>query len=834
MDGECAARRGRRPGARLVEASTRLRITLRRMSPASRIRNVIGLLVAFVVASMVLGVLAAGLFLPAVGATGVTASKSVDFFNSLPGTLKQPPLPQQTKVLSSDGKVIAKFFDQNRINVDLEQISKPMQQAVISIEDARFYHHGGVDPQGLMRAFLVNQFHKGVVQGASTLTQQYVKNVLVQTAYVAGDKEGQRAATADNNARKVKEIRYAVSLEKQMSKNQILNRYLNIAWFGGVTYGVEAAGLHYFNTHAKDLTIPQAALLAGMIQNAQEWSPTAHPDQAKERRNVVLRVMRDQSVITQAEFDKYSKQGLGLNLQPLRNGCANTGRDFGFYCDYIKNLIIHSGNDFRSIGTTEDKRSIALLRGGLTIKTTLSPKIQVAAMKAVNDRVPSRNSPGVGAAAVTVEPGTGRVLAIAENRTWDPNDKKQGHTSTNWAVDYKFGGSVGFQTGSTFKPFTLATWLKQGKSLNASVSSETGTAPFSAFHSCVQMDRSQSYTYYNSEGRGHGNISVFQATYASVNGAYVSMEKQLNLCDIVDTAESFGVHRASAEDNNCDASTAKTTQLPRCNPSLTLGVYNISPMTMAAAYAGFAAQGLYCKPVAISAIIDRDGNTLAIPQPSCKQVLDKKVANTLNYGLSRVFKPGGTAARVGPLPGGREASGKTGTSNDSQQTWFCGYTTKLSTAVWVGLPRPGNTSLNHKKIDGHVTRVFGATYAAPIWKQIMTTATKGTPKERFAKPDSDLTKVPTKAVPNVAGMSVKAAISRLKAAGFNPTADGGFVNSKYPAGRVAGTSPPGGSRVQPGTTVQISISNGHGGGGGGGNRGNGGGLVGGLFPGGNG
>jgi membrane peptidoglycan carboxypeptidase len=803
------------------------------MSPAPASRNVLGLLGAFVVASMVTGVLLAGLFLPVVGASGVTASKSVDFFNSLPGDLQTPPLAEQSKVLSADGKVIAKFFDQNRINVTLDKISKPMQQAAIAIEDARFYEHGGVDPQGLARALVVNQVKGGVVQGASTLTQQYVKNVLSQTAYAKGDKKGQLAAIADTKERKVKEIRYAVSIEQKLSKDEILNRYLNIAWFGGNTYGVEAAGLRLFNTHAKDLDVTQAALLAGMIQAPDTWSPTANPEGAKTRRDVVLGVMRDQKYIDEAEYRESVDADLGIDLQRLRNGCANTTLAYGFYCDYVWQLLTES-DEYSALGKTQEDRENKIRRGGLTIKTTLMPKIQEAATKAVNEKVPSRNSPGVGAAAVTVEPGTGRVLAIAVNRTWDPNENVPGHTATNYAVDFKYGGSAGFQTGSTFKPFTLATWLKKGKSLNATVNSNAATASFSQFKSCVPMDRSQSYSYSNSEGQSQGNISVFKATYASVNAAYVSMEKQLNLCDIVDTAQSFGLHSAKPRPDICAQGNPLTTGLFKCSPALTLGIMDISPMTMAAAYAGFAAQGLYCTPIAVSGIVDRDGKDIDVPQSQCKQVLDKKVAATLTYGLSRVFKPGGTAARLGGLPGGRDASGKTGTTNDSKQTWFAGYTTKLATAVWVGIPTLSSEkdTLNRRKIDGRVTRVYGATYAAPIWKQLMTAAVKGTPKENFPKPDQELLKSPTTAVPNVDGMAVGDAIDLLKSKGFDPSATGGLVNSRYPVGRVAATSPAGGSRVATGSQVIISISNGIADVGNGGGNGNGG-LLGGAFPNGN-
>jgi membrane peptidoglycan carboxypeptidase len=302
------------------------------------------------------------------------------------------------------------------------------------------------------------------------------------------------------------------------------------------------------------------------------------------------------------------------------------------------------------------------------------------------------------------------------------------------------------------------------------------------------------------------------------------MEKQLDLCDIRDTAEDLGVHLAAPRLDICSQKRPQpeTERLPTCAPSLTLGVEDISPMTMAAAYASFAAKGEYCSPIVITSILDRNKKPVKIPKSNCSQALDEKVANTVNLGLSRVFKPGGTAAAVGGLPNNRPASGKTGTTNGSVDTWFVGYTPQLATAVWVGdpntymvghdskgHPKYARKTLNGRTIDGHhYGSVFGATVAAPIWKKIMTTALEGTKIEQFAAADPKLTRTPQTTVPNVDGKPVQDAINALKAAGFTSNVSSTLIPSSYPLGSVASTSPKGGSKADTGAEVTISVSSG--------------------------
>src|SRR4051794_22624864 len=456
------------------------------MPSALRARNVLGLLGAFVVTSMAGGVLAAGLAMPAVGASGVLTKNSVNYFDSLPSELTQPPLAEGSRLLAADGSRITTFFEENRVNKDLKDISPYMQAAIVAIEDARFEKHGGVDPKGLARAAIVNKITGHTEQGASTLTQQLVKNILVEAANAKGDKVAQEQATEQIASRKLKEIRYAVALEKKFSKQEILNRYLNIAWFGGKINGVEAAAKYYFNTTAKRLTLPQAATLAGMVQNPPKYSPRYNPKTSLARRNVVLAKMYELNKIDQKTYLAARATKLSPKITITRNGCANAGKN-GYYCEYVRRQIIDN-NAFSALGKTPLERENTLKRGGLTITTAMSPKIMKAAWKGLTSTIPTKDKSRVATATVTVEPGTGLVRSIQQNKLYDPAEHKgkkiTGTEAINYSVDKEWGGGNGFQTGSTFKPFTLATWLKQGKSLNAVVPSGSGVAPFSSFRSC--------------------------------------------------------------------------------------------------------------------------------------------------------------------------------------------------------------------------------------------------------------------------------------------------------------------------------------------------------------
>jgi membrane peptidoglycan carboxypeptidase len=690
-------------------------------------RLVLFLLVSVLAGALSVVVLASPVVL---GATFVDASTGA--FADLPSTLTTPALSQTSTMVAADGSRIASFYSENRKVVPLAQMSPWARKAIVAIEDARFYDHGAVDPRGVVRA-AVNNLTGGGTQGASTLTQQYVKNLLVEQALGSGDNAAIQAATAPTLSRKVREVRLALGLEQQLSKDQILAGYLNIVYFGQNSYGIEAAAQRYFGVHATRLTLPQAALLAGMVQEPVNDDPIKHPSAAKARRNVVLKAMLDERMITPAHYRSAVRTPIRITGNALPNGCTGAGRK-GFFCEAAIRSI-QTDPQFAALGATPADRLTAISRGGLVLRTTLDPATQAGAVEAVGARIPVRDRSGIAAAAVTVEPGTGKVLSMAQNRTYSVSAGR-GRTSINYATDASLGGATGFQTGSSFKPFTLATWLAQGHTLDETVDATPRAYPFDDFSSCGdRLQGTQPYSPGNSEGSETGEMSVLRATADSVNTAYVSMESRLDLCDIAGTAESLGVHLASPQ-QECSPKEPATTKLPTCLPSLTLGVATISPLTMASAYGGFATGGTYCPPVLVRAIDRRssDGSpattSLPVPTSQCRQALDSQVASGVNEALSHVLTEG-TAAGVGPLSDWPSA-GKTGTTDGPYDTWFVGYTAQRSTAVWVGDPgsAEGRRVLRDIEIGGrYYGIVYGASIAAPIWKDLMTTAQQGLPSQ---------------------------------------------------------------------------------------------------------
>ena len=376
---------------------------MRSSSPG--VARVLALLATFVAASLVTGALAAGLFIPAVGATGVVTRSGVDYFNNLPADLSTPPLAEQSTMYAADGRtVIARFFDENRVNVPLAKITPVMRQAIIAIEDSRFYEHGGVDPKGVVRAALNNSMN-GEVQGASTLTQQYVKNYNVEKALAAGDPAAAKAAVSQNYSRKLQEMRTAIALEKKLSKDEILEGYLNIALFGNNTWGVEAAASYYFDTSATKLTLVQAATLAGLVQSPTTYSPFDHPDRALTRRNDVLGRMLTLGMINQKQYDTARKAKLITKRTPSHNGCITAAE---------RRLLLRLRDQpdadrpvLRLPRQDRAERVTNIKRGGYSIVTSLDPRLQQQAYNTVIEHVPVTDPSKVAAVAVTVQPGTG-------------------------------------------------------------------------------------------------------------------------------------------------------------------------------------------------------------------------------------------------------------------------------------------------------------------------------------------------------------------------------------------------------------------------------------------
>ena len=770
------------------------------------------LLVGFLTVSLVAGVLMAGLVLPAAGAAGLLARDGMSMFNSLDAQLEDMPLPEGSTMYASDGKtVIARFYEENRVVTPLSRVAPVMQQAIVAIEDSRFFEHGGVDPKGLVRAVVSNELNDGQVQGASTLTQQYVKNVLLESAVAAGDQTAARNAVVKTNARKIREIRMALQYEQDHSKEEILEGYLNIANFGQNNYGVEAASRYFFSTSAAKLTLPQAALLAGLVQIPETYNPFRHPEAATERRRAVLTRMSELGMITQEEFAEADAAELPNEPNRAKSGCVSAIKEFGYFCDYAVKMLL-SDPRYASLGKTDKERLNIIKRGGLKIVTTVDAKLQKAATQYLMKRIPAADASGVAAAAVTVEPGTGKVLAIAQNRIFNP-EKGPGQTEVSYGVDGKYGASLGFQVGSNFKPFTLATWLSKNKGLYTNVNGDIKRRPFSDFTACGQRLSGQTYEFDNSEGRGQATIDVMSATYRSVNTAYVDIESRLDLCDIAKTSEKLGVHLASVPfDNSCHADGKPSTKVPTQCPSLTLGSFNISPMTMANAYAVFASEGTYCPPTPVEGLTDRSGEPMAVGKTECDdKALPVNVARGVTYALKNVFTRG-TATNVGRTPW--PAAGKTGTTDASIHTWFTGYTKQRATSVVVTDPKvyksstlspgiAGQRSLNNRRIGGdYYYRVYGSTIAAPLWRQIMGVAMDGLPDKDWKKPTGKVLTGSGIPVANVAGRTIGEASAILGRQGFRVRV-ASPVTSSLGADRVARTSPAPGGRLERGSTVTL-------------------------------
>ena len=759
----------------------------------------LALLLSFALVAGIGGVLAAGLALPAVAVVNTATNTTVQAFDALPTELDYAKtLPQKSTILAADGSVLATFYDQNRVVVPLTDIAPILQHAVIATEDKRFYEHGGVDPTGMLRALVKNQLDSDSTQGASTLTQQYVKNVLIEQALELPTKAEQQKAIEEARGvtyeRKLREMKLAIALEKELTKDQILERYLNIAQFGPSEYGVESAAEYYFGTHAKDVTYLQAATIAGITQSPTKWDPVQNPKDSQNRRNTVLGLMRDQGYITEAEYTKGVATPLAktLKITQVQQGCMTAGAKVagsGYFCDYVTKVI---AND-PAFGKTKLERTNLLYRGGLTITTTLVPAQQRAADASVKQGIPVNDRSGVGSAIVSVQPGTGKITAMAQNRNYNATAKSGPRdTSLNFNTDVAYGGSQGFAPGSTFKPFTLLEWLKTGHSLYERVNGTARWLNTNQFTSCGRPLASSTWKVGNSEP-GHGMMSVLDATKNSVNLAYLSMAMKLDLCDIMDDAADLGVH----------LSTAGGGKVPAL-PSNVIGSANVSPLTMAAAFATFASGGTYCAPVAITKVVNSDGKSLAVPKANCHEAIEAKYANTVNFALSHVWE--GTAARANPKPF-YDAAGKTGTTTKNQYTWFVGYTPRLATAVWVGFPKGYDPVQNVTIAGHHYDYVYGADIAAPTWGRFMNTVLATGTNPKFAEPDDKLVHGEKAQIPYVIGRSVDDATSAITAAGFTVKIADNQVDSNVPAGSVADQDPSG--KATRGATVTLTLSNGH-------------------------
>ncbi len=780
----------------------------------TNLASIISLLGAFLAAAVVMGLLAAGLIMPAVGAAGAAARSGVDVFDSLPTEFTAAPLSQQSKIVAAGGGLLATPYEENRIIVPLANVAPIMRKAQVAIEDSRFYEHGGVDVRGVVRALASNAAGTSV-QGGSTLTQQYVKLMLQETALKAGDKSAAEAAVARSGlaglTRKLQELKYSIQLEKDLSKDQILQGYFNLVYYGDQAYGVEAASKHYFGgKSAKDLTLPEAALIAGLAQNPGTTDPVNHPDKALARRNVVLDRMYELGVIQETDYTAAKAVPLAqmLKITPAVSSCASANEN-AYFCDYAMRYLLTDPSLNAALGATQEERKKKIYGGGVTIVTTLDANAAQVAREEIQARVPAGNDVNIGAAAVSVDPTTGAVRAMAQNTRYNSNAKEApGETSINWAVDTRYGGSLGFQFGSTEKAFALVTALEHGMPINSTVNAKAGGPNVQATYTKEEFPgdstqcglAGQTWKVKNDDNVQAGPISLTEATAKSVNTAFVQLVSQLGACNVRDTETRMGLLRSNGEPMK---------PLPS---SITLGTDNVSPLTVASAYGSLGNNGIHCTPDPISAIMGPDQKPLPVPplgKGNCKQVVDADVAHGVAAIMSSVLTPGGTAS-ASALANGRPAAGKTGTSDRNNETWFAGYTPQLSTAVWVGTPNDlrNEQTLDNVRLAGQFYPVVhGSSVAAPTWKAIMDRLMATTPVVPFPAPSDKVINGEVVAMNDVVGLTVEDATTSLQQQGF-AVAVGRRIYSAYRPGIVAGTDPS--SQGNRGSLVTLLISAGPG------------------------
>lgn len=680
------------------------------MSPERRTTGSLAATVGAIVGvSALAGLLVALILIPFAGSLGVLTRDVVRDFESLPEELNTPPLPERSVILASDGSVLATIYYQNRIEVPLESIAPIMRQATVAVEDARFLDHNGVDFRGIVRAAASNASSGEISEGASTLTMQYVKNVLVSQATSAEELD---AARGDSSARKIKEVRLALALEKRFTKGEILSRYLNIAYFGSGAYGIEAASRRYFSKPAANLTLAEAATLAGIVQRPTSYDPLRNPELSAERRNVVLDRMASLDYISQDDAERAQKIPMQelLNPSQVSNGCTSSYAPF--FCDYVLQSIRE--NDI--FGETPEAREAFLRRGGYTITTTMDPTVQKAVTQIVNSTIPIDDPSGKAAAISMVQPGTGQIIAMTQNRDWGTAGR--GNTTYNYNAPQDMGGTIGMQAGSTFKIFTLAAALEAGISPNEYISAPSPNT-FTNFRNCDTGAIYEPVTVRNSTTSG--TLNMPQATAYSTNTYFMAIEERTGICRPADIAESLGVTLGNGD------------PLLRV-PSFTLGTMEIAPLSLANAYATFAAHGRYCEPVPILEIRNRDGARLPVPNGNCRQVLEREVADGVTVMLNGVVD-GNISGRTGAAMnlGDRPVAGKTGTTNESAAVWFAGFTPQVASAVWVGDPRGGYAfPLKDVTINGkYYQQVYGGTLPGPIWRESMLAASANLPIVNF-------------------------------------------------------------------------------------------------------
>jgi membrane peptidoglycan carboxypeptidase len=742
------------------------------------------------------GVLVAGVTFPVAAGLGLVSNDASDSVTSVSTDLADGALPLTTTITDSAGEPIAWLFDQNRVEVGPDEISPAMKAAMVAIEDRRFYQHHGVDWQGTLRALVANSASGDVVQGASTLTQQYVKNY---TLYVEAETEAERLkATEQTPARKLREVRVALQLERSMPKDEILTRYLNIVFWGNGAFGIASAARTYFGTTPDQLTVPQAALLAGMVRSTAAFDPVNNPEAATQRRNVVIEQMRDQQMITEQQAQAAAAAPLGIvdPLQNRPNGCIGAG-EAGFFCKYVVDYLGEAGFS-----------SEQLNRGGYTIRTTLD-RDALRKMKASLDAEVPPQQPNVANVMSLVEPGKERhrVLAMGSSRTYGLDAEAD---ETSYGLPFE---PVNLGAGSVYKIFTAATALQKGLGIDYQL-----LVPGSGYASPIYRDGSgrpipvqNSGTSFNSDRR----LSMTDALAQSPNTAFVKLMEFTGVPDVVDMAVRLGMRSLATTPfvdpgtgERTDRSIAEVTKAQR-QASFTLGVSPTSVLELANVGATLASGGTWCPPSPIDSITDVAGNPVPVTEAPCEQVVPEGLANTMMTALSKDDEPGGTAARAaGEVGWDRPFAGKTGTTQQHKSAAFLGAVPQMSGAVITfdnsSSPRPLCDGAGSPFACGE-GNIFGGKTPAETWFGAMVPILEGEPALPLPPTDPRYVEGGAESrVPDVVGRGANDARAQLEQAGWTVTTR--TVDNRAPRGTVVGQSPRG--TALPGETVVLQVSSG--------------------------
>ncbi len=715
------------------------------MKLLSRIRDVLsskGQARPIVRIGLLTGLLAALVSYPLIAIGGLGLKAGSELYQSLPSELNTQPPAQTSYAYAADGKTpMVMFYDEYRKYTPIGEVADVMRKAIVASEDARFYDHRGVDAKGIARAFVANQTAGKVSQGASTLTMQYVRMKLRDGAATPGEV---LAATEQTTGRKVREMRLAVLVEQQLSKTEILERYLNVAYFGHRAYGVFAAAHIFFSKLPSELTLAESALLAGLVKAPSAYDPAGlDPSGALERRNYVIDRMQSLDYITPEAAEATKAEPIALAVTEPPNDCMSIRdevNDWGFFCDFLKSWWVQQA----AFGAGPAERLDRLRRGGYRIITSLDPEVQRIALDHVTKRERIGSSYALGQ--VIVQPGTGRVKAMAVNRVYSLDKSDNGrHTAGrdepgNYpnTVNPLLGGGdmAGYQAGSTFKLFTMLAALDAGMPMNTWIYSpgQLKSMYFAGWGEPASCGGR--WCPSNASGSMTGNHAMWSGFGKSVNTYFVQLEQKVGADAAVRMAEKLGL-RWRTDIDKLQASPEKA----KGWGAFTLGVADTTPLEMANAYATVAADGKYCEALPVMEIIDVDGTPVSyqgspVAEPRCAQVVTEDVARAAADAARCVTGYGAAAAGCGgwstaPQVYGmvkRPVAGKTGTTDNNRAAWFIGFTPDLAGAAFMADP------------DNPFHGVGGGNAWKPIEAVSLTLrdALKGRPIANFTAPEGEI------------------------------------------------------------------------------------------------